>query len=613
MRKNGVLNRPIHPSRETSSSPIEVKQSSPDSLSQCSSQSSAGSAKSLPVTIPAQEQLGFLFTRQTSDPGLVGCSSPSEDNSPTQHRKGFSHDSLVPSSELPIMATEVVSATNHSGPGCSEISELLSSHPHTSGLLQQSRPLILQHPSHGSIDEGSNGTNYINWLCELYPSVLGSPSSKEKLSSYHETTPPLPPSSSHSPDPTHISSKSYTQDHVDTVFSSQEKYVVTLGAPISIAQRMGEDTLTYLNKGQFYSLFCKANSGCPDLVKSVVYLTFFDEPDNRVEQSNWQYWYSQQANPNQKAFDIDRKACENIQGKPVDLAYNVASFIWRPKLGSKLVLRINCLSTEFSSQKGVKGYPLHVVVDTYEDLENEATEPVHRAYCRVKIFRDKGAERKNKDETRNLDRRIQKVMRQRPGVPLDSDIPTSVFHPPTRETALNPTSTFGPKPFLFVPEQVRRPRHSFVPRKVSPVCVSRESGGRVKSLSLFFLADFARSCNKSSLVLSTLSLSLRTSNLAAACTRALSTYTSQCIVYAHTAKKSTHYLRDTSGSFSHTRTLAHVYNTTLRETFEGENFANWLPIKKNWPKPKIFTDETIKVSFKNIYIPQKFPATLYVP
>jgi len=50
---------------------------------------------------------------------------------------------------------------------------------------------------------------------------------------------------------------------------------------------------------------------------------------------------------------------------------------------------MNCLSTEFSSQKGVKGLPLHIVIDTYEDLENEAAEPVHRAYCRVKIFRDK--------------------------------------------------------------------------------------------------------------------------------------------------------------------------------------------------------------------------------
>ena len=60
-----------------------------------------------------------------------------------------------------------------------------------------------------------------------------------------------------------------------------------------------------------------------------------------------------------------------------------------PPPPSQLVLRINCLSTEFSSQKGVKGYPLHVVVDTHEDLDNEGTEPVHRAYCKVKIFRDK--------------------------------------------------------------------------------------------------------------------------------------------------------------------------------------------------------------------------------
>ena len=32
-------------------------------------------------------------------------------------------------------------------------------------------PPLVRPPS--SIDEGSNGSNYINWLCELYPSVLG--------------------------------------------------------------------------------------------------------------------------------------------------------------------------------------------------------------------------------------------------------------------------------------------------------------------------------------------------------------------------------------------------------------------------------------------------------
>ena len=53
------------------------------------------------------------------------------------------------------------------------------------------------------------------------------------------------------------------------------------------------------------------------------------------------------------------------------------------------MLRINCLSTEFSSQKGVKGLPLCLVTDTYEDLDIMGAEPVHRAFSRIKIFRDK--------------------------------------------------------------------------------------------------------------------------------------------------------------------------------------------------------------------------------
>ena len=52
-------------------------------------------------------------------------------------------------------------------------------------------------------------------------------------------------------------------------------------------------------------------------------------------------------------------------------------------------MRINCLSTEFSSQKGVKGLPLYLVTDTYEDVDSVGAEPVHRGFCRIKIFRDK--------------------------------------------------------------------------------------------------------------------------------------------------------------------------------------------------------------------------------
>ena len=42
------------------------------------------------------------------------------------------------------------------------------------------------------------------------------------------------------------------------------------------------------------------------------------------------------------------------------------------------------------------------------------------------------------------------------GVSLDADLgPNSVFHPPSKETVLTSTTTFGPKPFVFIPQQVR--------------------------------------------------------------------------------------------------------------------------------------------------------------
>ena len=58
--------------------------------------------------------------------------------------------------------------------------------------------------------------------------------------------------------------------------------------------------------GQFYSVYFRGNTSMSlsESVKSVIYLTFFDEPDRRVEYNHWKYWYDLQANPNQRAFDI---------------------------------------------------------------------------------------------------------------------------------------------------------------------------------------------------------------------------------------------------------------------------------------------------------------------
>lgn len=54
----------------------------------------------------------------------------------------------------------------------------------------------------------------------------------------------------------------------------------------------------------------------------------------------------------------------------------------------QVFISVNCLSTDFSSQKGVKGLPLNIQIDTYS-YNNRSNKPVHRAYCQIKVFCDK--------------------------------------------------------------------------------------------------------------------------------------------------------------------------------------------------------------------------------
>lgn len=54
----------------------------------------------------------------------------------------------------------------------------------------------------------------------------------------------------------------------------------------------------------------------------------------------------------------------------------------------QVYIGINSLSTDFSSQKGVKGLPLNIQIDTY-DFSSGANQLIHRAACQVKIFCDK--------------------------------------------------------------------------------------------------------------------------------------------------------------------------------------------------------------------------------
>ncbi|XP_060234598.1 grainyhead-like protein 2 homolog [Meriones unguiculatus] len=84
----------------------------------------------------------------------------------------------------------------------------------------------------------------------------------------------------------------------------------------------------------------------------------------------------------------DYKESFNTIGNIEEIAYNAVSFTWDVNEEAKIFITVNCLSTDFSSQKGVKGLPLMIQIDTYS-YNNRSNKPVHRAYCQIKVFCDK--------------------------------------------------------------------------------------------------------------------------------------------------------------------------------------------------------------------------------
>ncbi|XP_034747930.1 grainyhead-like transcription factor 2b [Etheostoma cragini] len=229
-----------------------------------------------------------------------------------------------------------------------------------------------------------------------------------------------------------------------------DSFQYTLDATRSLRQKQGEGPMTYLNKGQFYAVTLNELSSNKRLrhpiskVRSVI-MVVFSEDKNRDEQLKyWKYWHSRQHTAKQRVLDIaDYKESFNTIGNIEEIAYNAISFTWDVNEEAKIFITVNCLSTDFSSQKGVKGLPLMIQIDTYS-YNNRSNKPLHRAYSQIKVFCDKGAERKIRDEERKLFRKKSKGKDGGVGVitaPKKSD-----------STYFKTMSDLEAQPVLFIPD-----------------------------------------------------------------------------------------------------------------------------------------------------------------
>ncbi|XP_020498380.1 grainyhead-like protein 3 homolog [Labrus bergylta] len=182
----------------------------------------------------------------------------------------------------------------------------------------------------------------------------------------------------------------------------------SLGAPLASTYKSSELPMVYLNKGQFYPITLQGvDSACltATKVKTVVMAVFENDKSPEMQLRFWNHWHARQPTAKQRVIDIaDYKEVFSGVSNVEEVAFNALSFVWNPNEEAKVYIGINSLSTDFSSQKGVKGLPLNIQIDTY-DFSSGTNQLIHRAACQVKIFCDKGAERKMRDEERKRSKR----------------------------------------------------------------------------------------------------------------------------------------------------------------------------------------------------------------
>ncbi|KAL8675415.1 MAG: hypothetical protein Q9168_000246 [Polycauliona sp. 1 TL-2023] len=226
-----------------------------------------------------------------------------------------------------------------------------------------------------------------------------------------------------------------------SVFQAKDKfrYQVTLNAPTAMIRHADEIPVTYLNKGQAYAMSIvdtlnMAPSPTPVRYRTVVRISFEDQQQRQRPAACWQLWKEgrglaeahqrggklqavEYVDPNQGGgFEAKRPRVELEQS-----SFDCFSVTWSPaqdatRVECSVAVRFNFLSTDFSHSKGVKGIPVRLCAKTEilcpgtPDSPPGPTSEV--CFCKVKLFRDHGAERKLSNDVAHIKKNIEKHKQQ---------------------------------------------------------------------------------------------------------------------------------------------------------------------------------------------------------
>ncbi|KAK6608256.1 CP2 transcription factor [Botrytis cinerea] len=219
-------------------------------------------------------------------------------------------------------------------------------------------------------------------------------------------------------------------------FAEKFRFQAVLNAPTAMVKNSQEIPVTYLNKGQAYSVsILDTEAGHPlqpgTRYRTFVRISFEDEQQRQRPASCWQLWKEGRGTNEAHQRGGKLQAVEYVEStqigesdeKRTRMELDTASFdgfsvIWTPAANCvpecNIAVRFNFLSTDFSHSKGVKGIPVRFCAKT-ETLSSgspHTKEASEVAFCKVKLFRDHGAERKLSNDIAHIKKTIDKLKQQ---------------------------------------------------------------------------------------------------------------------------------------------------------------------------------------------------------
>lgn len=215
------------------------------------------------------------------------------------------------------------------------------------------------------------------------------------------------------------------------------RFHVVLNAPTAMIKHPDEIPVTYLNKGQAYAISIvdtnpPGPSTGPMRYRTYIRISFHDETQRSRPAACWQLWKEgrganeahQRGGKLQAVEYVDPSSPTEDDKKKGRVDIEAASFdsfavIWSPGPSgvaeTSVSVRFNFLSTDFSHSKGVKGIPVRLCAKTEVLSSGSPQSPPEQpevCFCKVKLFRDHGAERKLANDILHVKKTIEKLRQQ---------------------------------------------------------------------------------------------------------------------------------------------------------------------------------------------------------